>query len=89
MWYLVILLFSCAAPYCLRFFQDRIPMRESNQALVLSLMWLAIQLANPTRPSNNMVLAGWLFIYGFGSLVLLYGRMDKDDKNDETTKRSR
>jgi hypothetical protein len=60
-------------------------MRESKQALALSLMWLAIQLTAPVRPSNNMVLAGWLFIYGFGSLVLLYGRMDKDDENNETT----
>ncbi|MDR3354234.1 MAG: hypothetical protein LBO21_04295 [Synergistaceae bacterium] len=53
-------------------------MKESQQALALSLVWLAIQLAAPTRPSNNMVLAGWLFIYAFGSLVLLFGRMDKD-----------
>jgi Na+/proline symporter len=78
MWYLIIFLFACVAPYCLRFFQDRIPMKESQQALALSLVWLAIQLAAPTRPSNNMVLAGWLFIYAFGSLVLLFGRMDKD-----------
>jgi Na+/proline symporter len=84
MWYLIVFVFSFAAPFCLRFMQDRISMRESHQALALSLVWLAIQLSTPARPSNNMVLAGWLFIYGFGSLVLLYGRMDKDDDKDGT-----
>ncbi|MDR1481320.1 MAG: hypothetical protein LBI74_01705 [Synergistaceae bacterium] len=82
MWYLTVFVFSSVAPFCLRFLRDKISMRESHQALALSLAWLAIQLSNPARPSNNTVLAGWLFIYGFGSLVLLYGRMDKDDESN-------
>ncbi|MDR3332922.1 MAG: hypothetical protein LBT08_09860 [Synergistaceae bacterium] len=75
-WYLVVALFAFVAPFLLRSFQDRIPYRASHQTLVLSLMWLGIQLADPGRPSDKKLLAGWLFIYGFGALTLLFGRVD-------------
>ncbi len=82
LWYLEIFIFACVAPYFLRSYQDRIPLRESHQSLILSLLWLGVQLSTPGRPSNNMVLFGWLFIYGFGALVMLYGRL-KDDGEEE------
>ena len=81
MWYLQIFIFACVVPFFLRSQQERIPFKESHQALVLSLIWLSVQLSTQGRPSNNAVLAGWLFIYAFGTLVMLYGRL-KDDDDD-------
>ncbi|MDR1508917.1 MAG: hypothetical protein LBS53_04705 [Synergistaceae bacterium] len=60
-----------------RAFQDRIKLRASHQSLALSLIWLGGQLADGNRPQDMYVLLGWLFIYGFGALILVYGRMDK------------
>jgi hypothetical protein len=81
MWYLEIFLFGCAAPFMARSFQEKIKLRASHQSLFLSLIWLGFQLASPDRPSNGRVLLGWLFIYGFGALVLLYGRLDEENEN--------
>ena len=76
-WCAVVFLFGAAAPFILRDFQDRIKprLRESHQALALSFIWLGTQFAAAERPSDKTIVAGWLFIYAFGSLVLLFGRM--------------
>ena len=83
MWYVQIFLFACVVPFFLRSYQERIPLKESHQSLILSLLWLGIQLSTPGRPSNNAVLAGWLFIYAFGTLVMLYGRLKDDEPDDD------
>jgi hypothetical protein len=60
-----------------RAYQERIKLRASHQSLALSLIWLGGQLADKSRPQNMYVLFGWLFIYGFGALVIAYGRAGK------------
>lgn len=80
LWYLEILLFSFVVPYILRSYQNRIAFKASCQSLVLSLVWLGIQLSTQQRPSNNIILGGWLFIYSFGTLVLLFGRIGHQEK---------
>ena len=77
MWYATVLLFGAVAPFILRNFQDRIQprLREYHQSLVLSLIWLGIQLTATERQPDKVIVAGWLFIYAYGSLVLLYGRI--------------
>ena len=76
MWYAAVLLFGAVAPFILRNFQDRIRprLRESHQALILSFVWLGIQLTAAERQPDRAILFGWLFIYAYGSLVLLFGR---------------
>jgi hypothetical protein len=81
-WYVEIFLFGCVIPFFARSFQDKIKLRASHQSLALSLLWLGVQLSSQNKPSNNMILLGWLFIYGFGALVLLYGRIDDEDDGD-------
>jgi hypothetical protein len=72
-WFLKIFLFGCVAPYIARSYQDRIKLRASYQTLALSLIWLGGQLSDKGRPPDMFVLLGWLFIYGFGALVISYG----------------
>jgi hypothetical protein len=76
-WFLKIFLFGCAAPFMARAYQDRIKLRASRQSLILSLIWLGGQLADKQRPQDMYVLLGWLFIYGFGALVIACGGTEK------------
>ena len=79
MWYLEVAILGLAVPIFLRGYQDKLKplLRESYQSLFLSLIWLGTQLAAPGRPSNMKIMLGWLFIYSFGTLALLFGRMDE------------
>lgn len=79
-WYLEIVFFSFIVPYVLRSYQNVVAFKASYQSLVLSLVWLGIQLSAQQRPSNNTILIGWLFIYSFGTLVLLFGRIEHQEK---------
>jgi hypothetical protein len=72
-WFLKIFLFGCVAPFMARAYRDRIKLRASHQSLALSLIWLGGQLMDEGRPQDTYVLFGWLFIYGFGALVIAYG----------------
>ena len=81
-WYAVLFLFGAIVPFILRDYQGRLKplLGESHQALALSLVWLGAQLVATARPADITVMAGWLFIYAFGSLILLYGRMEKSGR---------
>jgi len=81
-WYAILFLFGVIAPIILRDYQDKLKplLGESYQALALSFIWLGAQLAAAARPTDITVMAGWLFIYAFGSLILLYGRMEKSGR---------
>lgn len=66
-----ILLFAVGAPLLLRTRADKIPLKASHQALALSLAWLGMKFMAGDRPSDRVLLVGWLVIYALGSLVLL------------------